>query len=99
MLRQGTRSTMSDLASVAAADAHKQEDAVITSCLALRSVDATNATMPSLNAIKFNLMGLPPELRLHVYENLQHVIHHRLPLRAVDIFFFDLDLVLLSTSH
>jgi len=90
---------MPDPSSIAAVDAHKQGNAAIPLDIELRSVDNTVGTEFSPNATAFDLMGLPPELRLHVYDNVQDTIRTRLPLRGVDIFSLDLDLTLLRTSH
>ncbi|KAH3967806.1 hypothetical protein HBI56_157060 [Parastagonospora nodorum] len=90
---------MPDLARVASADAHKQADAANTSDMVLCSFNTTAATVSSFDATKFDFMSLPPELRLHVYDNVQHILRTRLPMRKVKIFTLDLDLTLSMISR
>jgi hypothetical protein len=89
---------MPDLASIAAADAHKQADAAKASGMALCSFNTTAATVSSFDATKFDFMGLPLELRLHVYDNVQHILRTQLPIRKVKIFTLNLDLTLPKIS-
>ncbi|EAT90543.1 hypothetical protein HBH56_063830 [Parastagonospora nodorum] len=90
---------MPDLASVVAADPYKQADAAKSSGMALCSFNTTAATVSSFDATKFDFMGLPPELRLHVYNNVQHILRIQLPIRKVKIFTLDLDLTLSKISR